>query len=243
MKKCIPALMILLLVSAVPVMGQKSKKKNKGKGQVKLETFDQKFSYSIGMDIAQNLKQQGLTVDAEMLYLGLTHGISNDTTQMLLTRTQVMEVFQEFQKKQQEAMLKKSEEESQKYTASGAAYLDSLMKVNPNLKKTASGLVYEVVTEGNGANPTLANTVKVNYTGFTPDGTIFDSTEGRGPATFPLNGLIPGWQEGIQLMRPGSKFRFYIPANLGYGNNPPPNTPIKAGMTLVFDVELLGIEK
>jgi FKBP-type peptidyl-prolyl cis-trans isomerase len=112
------------------------------------------------------------------------------------------------------------------------------------MTKTASGLMYEVLVMGKGPKPTAENTVSVNYEGTLIDGTIFDSSYERGePATFPLNGVIRGWTEGLQLMPIGSTFRFIIPADLAYGNNPPPSSSIQPGSTLVFKVELLKIEK
>ena len=112
----------------------------------------------------------------------------------------------------------------------------------PGMNSTESGLMYEVVKLGEGPRPTAESTVKVNYEGTLIDGTKFDSSYDRGePAQFPLGGVIRGWTEGLQLMPVGSTFRFIIPADLAYGNNAPPGSPIKPGSTLVFKVELLEI--
>ena len=124
---------------------------------------------------------------------------------------------------------------------SPAAYL-SAHKDKPGVHTTASGLQYEVLTEGTGPKPTAADTVTVHYVGQLLDGTVFDSSVARGqPATFPLGQVIPGWTEGVALMPTGSKYRFTIPPALGYGARGagdviPPNA------VLVFDVELLGIQ-
>ena len=110
-----------------------------------------------------------------------------------------------------------------------------------NIKRTYSGLEYEILREGTGQRPTMYNKVKVHYHGYLPNGTVFDSSVQRGqPATFGLNRVIPGWQEGIQLMRVGSKYRFTIPPNLAYGQT---GSPPKIGpnQTLKFDVELLDV--
>jgi len=120
-------------------------------------------------------------------------------------------------------------------------YLQS-HKGKPGVKTTASGLQYEVLTEGTGPTPTAADTVAVNYEGKLLDGTVFDSSYKRGqPAVFPLGQVIPGWTEGVQLMKTGSKYRFTIPPELGYGARGaggviPPNA------VLVFDIELLGVQ-
>ena len=117
---------------------------------------------------------------------------------------------------------------------------EDVAAVPDTAKKTASGLASRVLNEGTGtAKPTATNTVTVHYSGWTTDGKLFDSSVERGqPATFPLDRVIAGWTEGVQLMVQGEKRRFWIPAELGYGKTPPPGAP--AGM-LVFDVELLGI--
>ena len=118
---------------------------------------------------------------------------------------------------------------------------EDVAAVPDTAKKTASGLASRVLNEGTGtAKPSATNTVTVHYSGWTTDGKLFDSSVERGqPATFPLDRVIAGWTEGVQLMVQGERRRFWIPAELGYGKTPPPGAP--AGM-LVFDVELLGIQ-
>ena len=114
-------------------------------------------------------------------------------------------------------------------------------KQKPGITELASGLQYEVITEGTGAKPTAFNTVTCHYHGTLIDGTIFDSSVQRGkPASFPLNQVIKGWTEGVQLMPTGSKWRFFIPPNLGYGERGAGGV-IGPNSTLIFEVELLGI--
>jgi FKBP-type peptidyl-prolyl cis-trans isomerase len=127
-----------------------------------------------------------------------------------------------------------------KNKSDGAAFL-AANKAKAGVKTTASGLQYTVETEGKGPKPKATDTVKVNYLGTKIDGTKFDSSYDRGqPATFPLNGVIKGWSEGLQLMPVGSKYKLFVPADLAYGENAP--GPIGPNAALVFEVELLGIE-
>ena len=124
---------------------------------------------------------------------------------------------------------------------SGAAFLAE-MAATEGVVARPSGLLYKVLSEGNGPSPTLADRVTVHYRGTTVDGNQFDSSYDRGaPATFPLNGLIKGWQEGIPLMREGAKYEFYIPADLAYGSQTKAGGKIPANSMLIFEIELLKI--
>jgi FKBP-type peptidyl-prolyl cis-trans isomerase len=127
--------------------------------------------------------------------------------------------------------------------AAGIAFLADNAK-KPNIKTTASGLQYEVLTQGKGTvSPSATDTVTVHYKGTTLDGTEFDSSYSRGaPASFPLNRVIAGWTEGVQLMKEGDKFRFYIPAELAYGTEGAGRL-IGPNAALIFEVELIKIEK
>jgi len=126
--------------------------------------------------------------------------------------------------------------------AAGAAFLAENAK-KTNIKTTASGLQYEVLTQGKGkASPSATDTVTVHYKGTTLDGAEFDSSYSRGePASFPLNGVIPGWTEGVQLMKEGDKFRFYIPSDLAYGSEGAGRL-VGPNATLIFEVELIKIQ-
>src|SRR6185369_7466468 len=147
---------------------------------------------------------------------------------------------QEFMQKLQSKQAAKSKEEAEKNQKEGDDFL-AKNKSKKGVKTTASGLQYEVVKEGSGPHPKATDTVKVDYTGTKIDGTKFDSSVDRGqPATFPLNGVIPGWTEGMQLMPVGSEFKFYIPAKLAYGERGP--AQIGPNATLVFSVKLIDIE-
>ena len=124
--------------------------------------------------------------------------------------------------------------------SAGAEFL-AKNKTAEGVKVTPSGLQYQVITEGKGAQPTAADSVTVNYKGTLIDGTVFDSSYSRNePTTFPLNGVIPGWTEGLQLMKVGGKSKFFVPANLAYGAQSPTPT-IPPNSVLVFEIELLSI--
>lgn len=116
------------------------------------------------------------------------------------------------------------------------------LESNPNVKKSDTGLYYEIIEAGDDSRAGETDTVKLNYEGALPDGTVFDSSFERGnPATFPVSGVVPGFGEGVQLVGPGGKVKLYIPANLGYGERPPPGSGIPPNSPLVFDVEMIEI--
>jgi FKBP-type peptidyl-prolyl cis-trans isomerase len=149
-------------------------------------------------------------------------------------------VRQEFMQKLQAKRVAEEKVAADKNKTEGAAFL-AKNKTKAGVKTTASGLQYEVVKEGTGPKPKETDTVKVDYTGTKIDGTKFDSSVDRGqPATFPLNGVIKGWTEGLQLMPVGSEYKLVIPAELAYGENAPPT--IGPNATLIFDVKLISIE-
>lgn len=144
-------------------------------------------------------------------------------------------------------MMLEAQEQYNKQAQENRAKGEQLLQENakkPGVKTTASGLQYEVLSEGTGAKPKASDMVKVHYHGTLADGSVFDSSVQRGePATFQLDGVIPGWTEGVQLMKVGSKYKFTIPPALAYGEQGTPGGPIPPNAVLVFEVELLAIEK
>lgn len=206
-----------------------------------LSSLDQKMSYSIGLDISKNVAGAGLQLDIKAMTKGLEDGINPDAIPML-TEEEMEAAFEEFQAQMIAKQAQQSEASAAATVAEGQEFMAAESK-KPGMQKTASGMLYEVKVMGKGPKPTVTDEVSVNYTGSLIDGTVFDSNEGRDPASFPLNGVIPGWTEGLQLMPVGSTFRFIIPADLAYGNTPPPGSPIQPGSVLVFEVELLNINK
>jgi len=205
----------------------------KFKGDKKAE-----YSYMVGMDVGRSLGSIKEEIDINVVIQALQAMIKGEKT--TLTDQEALSVRQEFMQKLQARQQAKAKEEGEKNQKDGDEFL-AKNKSKKGVKATASGLQYEVVKEGSGAHPKTTDTVKVDYTGTKIDGTKFDSSIDRGqPATFPLNGVIPGWTEGLQLMTPGSEYKFYIPANLAYKDHGPPN--IGPNATLIFDVKLISIE-
>ncbi|MFN7550406.1 MAG: FKBP-type peptidyl-prolyl cis-trans isomerase, partial [Pseudomonadota bacterium] len=160
----------------------------------------------------------------------------------LLSQEELQQVARSFQQSLEGKAQAQMKAAADKNQAAGDAFL-ATNKSKPGVKATASGLQYQVITEGKGAKPVDTDTVKVHYVGSLLDGTKFDSSVDRGePAQFPLNGVIPGWTEGLQLMPVGSKFKFWIPGNLAYGASGRPPV-IEPNALLTFEVELLEIVK
>ncbi len=206
-----------------------------------IRTFNDSASYAIARDIATNWQQQQLGIDIEIVaqsLLDLAHGVNNwnqKVTQSLLHRFQ--QQFDERQRKKQEDMMASLDENKK----AGEKFLKENAR-NKSVYTTPSGLQYKIVTQGKGPKPKPENVVKVHYTGTLIDGKKFDSSVDRGePIEFPVGQVIPGWIEGLQLMPVGSKYIFYIPSNLAYGDRPTGDIP--PGSTLIFEVELLDIVK
>jgi len=190
--------------------------------------------YAAGGHSARQAMQQGLH-PLKML-AGLSDKLS--AKEAAYTQEQIAEAFQLFQQLQQQSQQAAGGNAAENLAA-GQAFLQENAEKN-GITTTDSGLQYEVIQEGEGAKPAATDTVTVHYTGRLLDGTVFDSSVQRGePIEFPLNRVIPGWTEGVQLMAPGAKYRFWIPANLAYGEQGPAS--IGPNQVLDFDVELLQI--
>ncbi|MFK8057688.1 MAG: FKBP-type peptidyl-prolyl cis-trans isomerase [Saprospiraceae bacterium] len=190
------------------------------------------LSHSLGIVLAKSVQQQGLPVtDHDAFAAGFKQAMTTDISQ------------EDVQKAQMAIQMHMEQAQASKSSAAkgeGEAFLKT-NGTRPEVTTTASGLQYEVLTEGEGAHPSATDKVTVHYTGKNLDGSVFDSSVERGqPATFPLNGVIAGWTEGVQLMKPGSKYRFFIPSELAYGERGA-GADIAPGATLMFDVELISI--
>ncbi|MGM9842709.1 MAG: FKBP-type peptidyl-prolyl cis-trans isomerase [Muribaculaceae bacterium] len=199
-----------------------------------------RLSYALGMSMGNNFKSSGIEkIDCQdfadgvaAVYDGATPKMSYDEAKQV-----IQYFFTQLQEKQNAAVA----EMAKVNAAAGKAFLEENAK-RPEVKTLESGLQYEVITEGNGQKPAANDTVKVHYTGKLIDGTVFDSSVERGQAAvFGVTQVIPGWVEALQLMSVGSKWRLYIPSELAYGAQGAGNV-IGPNATLIFDVELLGIE-
>lgn len=195
-------------------------------------TKEQQASYALGANNGEQFKNLGLTIDIEMFSKGVKEAMAG---QNQLTPEQMQEAFGFLDEMVKEAQNKVLKEEK----AAGAEFL-AKNKKEAGVVETASGLQYKVVKEGTGKKPGPTDQVKVHYHGTLLDGTVFDSSVERGePITFPLNGVIKGWTEGLQLMSEGSKYILYIPSDLAYGDRGAQT--IKPGATLIFEVELIEV--
>jgi FKBP-type peptidyl-prolyl cis-trans isomerase len=204
-----------------------------------IDTTAQKISYSLGLDIGANLLRLQNIVDIDQALVQRGVEDSFKRRDPLISREDFMAAMQDFQQRVSEAQTKGKEQQAAAIKEMGGKYLEDNAK-KPGVIVTPSGLQYEILVEGAGAAPTLQDSVQVHYRGSLIDGTEFDSSYERGvPATFPLSQVIPGWSEGVQLMKVGGKSRFTMPSELAYGNHE--NGPIPPNSVLIFETELLNI--
>lgn len=194
----------------------------------------EKLSYALGMVIGHNLKGMGVKDLSSADFAQAIDDVMGDKT-CQLTDQEAQQLVNNFMQKQQEEATRAIREEGERFLAENAK--------KDGVTVLPSGLQYTVIKEGTGAQPLATDRVKCHYEGTLTNGQVFDSSYRRGePAVFPLNGVIPGWTEGVQLMKEGAKYRFFIPYNLAYGERGAgPTIPPYAA--LIFDVELISIEK
>ncbi len=200
-----------------------------------LTTDQGKLSYAIGQQLGRQLKGSGFQIDQNTLFASIAEALEGKEPKMTIPEMQAaFSKASEAEAAQMEVEGKANQEKGAKYLAEN--------KTKPGVKTTASGLQYQMLQAGKGKSPKATDTVKVHYTGTLIDGTKFDSSVDRGqPAEFPLNGVIRGWTEGLQMMKVGEKGRFVIPSELAYGPQGRPSIPPNS--TLIFEVELLEIKK
>lgn len=205
-----------------------------------LKSPKERHSYAVGQQIGSQILQIADTLEMRAFLLGLNDQIEKKPAR--LTEEQIVQAMNEYREVAQKEREQKSKSAAENNKKKGAAYLAENGK-KKGVATTSSGLQYEVLTPGNGPKPKADDQVKVHYHGTLLDGAVFDSSVARKePVTFPLNRVIPGWTEGVQLMPVGAKYRFVIPASLAYGHmGAPPK--IEPESTLIFEVELLEIVK
>ena len=199
---------------------------------------NEKVGYSLGYMMAEGNKEAVGDLNLDTFEKGFRDGYEG--TKSALTQEQMQEVLTTYQKEQEAKFVKDMETKAQENKTKGAAFLAENAK-KEGVKETASGLQYKVITAGTGKSPKATDVVEVNYEGKLIDGTVFDSSYERGePIEFPLNQVIAGWTEGLQLMKEGGKYEFYIPADIAYGEAG--NAGIEPNSTLIFTVELLKVK-
>ena len=202
-----------------------------------LTTEQQKISYALGYNIGQNLKKD-FEVDLDAFFKGVKESQEGKSS---LSEEEIKNTMIAFQAKMREKKMAQMQEAAAENKEKGAAFLKE-NKEKEGVVTLESGLQYKIITNGDGDSPKASDTVKCDYKGMTIDGTEFDSSYKRGkPASFQVSGVIKGWTEALQLMKVGSKWELYIPSDLAYGDRGAGRS-IEPGSTLIFEVELLGIE-
>ena len=202
---------------------------------VDLSSDKAKLSYAVGFQFGNTLKEGGIIddIDPEIVAKSLLDAVAGNSS---MNEEEVIAALTSFQTRKNEEAIANAE----KAAAEGVAFLEA-NKGKEGVVTTDSGLQYTVITEGEGAAPTEESEVEVHYKGSLVDGTVFDSSYDRGqPASFPIGGVIPGFREGMLLMKEGSKHTLYIPAELAYGKQAPPS--IGPDQMLIFEVELLKVK-
>lgn len=208
-------------------------------GNTPLKDERDKVSYSIGLDIGNTFKKQGMDINPEALMSGLKDATTGAKPQM--TEEEMRNTMTAYSTTMREKQAALAKEAGAKNAAEGEKFLAE-NKTKEGVKTTASGLQYKVLKEGTGPTPKESDTVVTHYRGTTIDGTVFDSSYERNePATFPVTGVIPGWTEALQLMKVGSKYQLFIPSKLAYGERAR-SAEIGPNQTLLFEIELLDIK-
>ena len=215
-------------------------KKTSESKKISMDSTASKRGYAMGYNFGKNIKSLSSAIDKEALIKGVRDALSGNKP--MLTDKDIQQVLSSFQKELIQKDMEKRKATGEANLAEEKNFLEK-NKEKPGIKTTPSGLQYEIIKEGKGPHPKPTDTVIVHYRGTFLDGKEFDSSYKRNqPAKFQLNKVIPGWVEGLQLMRVGSKYKFYIPSKLAYGERGAGNV-IGPNKLLVFEVELLGIEK
>ncbi len=210
------------------------------KTELTLTTAKERISYTIGVNIGQDFSSQKMDIDADVLITGLKDAMAGKEPR--LTEEEMATEIQTFQQEMQAKMEAEMQATTEDNLKAGEAFLAENAK-QEGVVVTESGLQYKVIEPGAGDSPQPDDVATVHYRGTLVDGTQFDSSIDRGqPASFPVGGVIPGWTEALQLMKPGAKWQLFIPSNLAYGERGAGQN-IGPNSVLIFDVELISVEK
>ena len=225
---------IILTMLLIGGLGVSAQQNNINKTEMKLETKLDSVSYWIGVNIAENLKGQGLgDVNVEAMAKGLQDILNG--AELVISKEEVGPLLNEYMGQMQAKKAKEAAKEGEEFLAINAT--------KKGVVTLESGMQYEVLTSGSGATPGLNDKVTTHYTGTLIDGTVFDSSVERGqPASFPVSGVIKGWTEALQLMKEGDKWKLYIPYDLAYGDRGA-GADIGPYSTLIFEIELISVDK
>lgn len=210
-----------------------------GEGKLELKNFTDRVSYMLGTDIGSSMQTSKIEINPAVVGRGLADSYQGKT--LLLDEAELEKIKQEFTQKLQQDYATRLKDSAAKNQAEGEAFLAE-NKNKPGVVVTDSGLQYQVLSEGKGPKPGPNAMVKVHYRGTLLNGTEFDSSYQRGePVTLKMDAVIPGWTEALKLMHVGGKYKLFVPANLAYGEREV-GEQIGPNSTLIFEVELLGIE-
>lgn len=208
-------------------------------GDTMLKNEKDKVSYSIGLNIGGNFKSQSVDINPDILIKGIKDALSG--SKPLMTEKEIQETMTAFQKEITAKQAERTKSLAETNKKEGEAFL-AANKGKEGVKTTSSGLQYKIIKDGNGQTPKATDTVTVNYSGTLIDGTEFDSSYKRGePASFPVNGVIPGWTEALQMMKVGSKWQLFLPPAIAYGERGQGRV-IGPNAALIFEVELLSVK-
>ncbi|MCA1794414.1 MAG: FKBP-type peptidyl-prolyl cis-trans isomerase [Desulfobacteraceae bacterium] len=236
LKKNLCAIVLAAAIIALPAMVCADD--NKAEPALHKADVDDRISYAIGYDLTNRLKDS-FTINPDLFLKGMTDSLAGETS---MTPEKMQETLAEFQAMAQQKQMEAQGKKAAANKADGEAFLDE-NKTKEGVTTLASGLQYKVITPGTGQSPDLNDKVKCHYRGSLINGREFDSSYQRNePAVFPVNGVIKGWTEALQLMKVGAKWMLYVPADLAYGDQGAGNV-IEPGSTLIFEVELLEIQK
>ena len=218
----------LVLLSALAIAGCNDNKQDEG----------WKVGYSLGYKLGERIQKEVTDLNVDGFMAGFKDAYTGEKARKL-TEEEMQATIQGYQEKRIAQMRDEMKAKGEKNVADGKAFL-AQNGARAGVTTTASGLQYEVIAKGNGPSPKATDVVKARYHGTLPDGTVFDSTRERGdePAEFPLDRVIPGWTEGLQLMNKGAKFRFVVPSELAYGERGA-GPKVGPNQVLVFEVELV----